>query len=72
MKAYFGSNRNNYIFKRRKRILNLLEGNYAFQRKRCIVGVHHGLRVDLRKTEGLFCKNDRQKGMVGFDLNDSD
>ena len=68
MKAYFESNRRNYVFKRRKRILNLTEGFYAFlKRKRIlnllernyvfrigkrILEVRHGLRVILRETTG--------------------
>ena len=41
---------------RRKHILNLLERNYAFIIGKRILGVRHGLRVNLQKIEGLFNK----------------
>ena len=36
MKVYFGSNRRNYVFNRRKRILNLTEGFYTFWKRKRI------------------------------------
>ena len=78
MKVYFGSNRRNYVFKRRKRILNLTEGFYAFlKRKRIlnlleriyafrigkrILELRHGLWVILRETAGALLPINPSKG----------
>ena len=78
MKAYFGSNRRNYIFKRRKRILNLTEGFYAFQKRKRILNllernypfeigkrilkVRQGLRLILRETTGALLQINLTKG----------
>ena len=51
MKAYFGSNRNNYVFKRRKRILNLTEGIYAFHKEKTYSEANRRkLRFQKKKT----------------------
>ena len=54
MKAYFGSNRNNYAFKRRKRILNLTEGIYTFQKDKTYF-VTNPKETTFSKTENVFC-----------------
>ena len=78
MKVYFGSNRRNYVFKRRKHILNLTEGFYAFLKRKLILNllerkyvfrigkrileVRHGLRVILRETAGALLQINLTKG----------
>ena len=64
MKAYFGSNRRNNVFKRIKHILNLTEAFYAFWKRKRILEVLHGLRVILRETIGALLQINLAKGYM--------
>ena len=52
-----------YAFRKRKRILNLLERNYAFEIGKHILEVRHGLRVILRETTGGSFANKHGEGV---------
>ena len=86
MKAYFGSNQRNYVFKRRKRILNLIEVFYTFWKRKCILNlpernyafrigkrileVRHGLQDILRETTGALLQINLAKGYGDLGLLD--
>ena len=64
------------LFEKRKRILNLLERNYAFRIGKRIL-VRHGLRVILRETGGALLQINPMKGYgrswtVGLNLDGPD